>query len=338
MPEIITNTLNKQPAVSVCIASYNHARFLPEMLDSVLAQTIKDFEVVVVDDGSTDSSLDILNGYAKQFPQVKVLTHPNKANKGISITTNFAINNARGKYIAFIGSDDIWCSNNLEVLVKILEDNPSLGFCYGKVYEIDVNGNYLADPESGWDITNKKSPILAEIETNSIPAISILVKKECFDRVGLMDENVVYGDWELWIRLLAHYDAAFVDKCLGKHRHHEQNTSIGILPEKQFRHTLSVLDALKSKRKEIGGKLTESMINVGYKRLYKTYAIYLVDMFLLSIKKGNFTEGLSYISKAFRFSPLTVLSPGLLMISIKRIGSWLLKKTFGTAKHTKESF
>src|SRR4051812_1969316 len=96
------------PLVSVTIPSYNHARFLPEAIESVLAQTYDNIELIIVDDGSTDESLTIARDYAARFPeQIRVHTHPDGRNHGISKTANLALSLIRGKYWNGLASDDI---------------------------------------------------------------------------------------------------------------------------------------------------------------------------------------------------------------------------------------
>src|SRR3954465_4821632 len=93
----LKNEGQSRPLISVCIASYNHARFLTEALESVFRQTYPNLEIVVVDDGSSDNSLEILTELERKEPRLKVLTHPGNVNRGISITTNKAIEHSSGE-------------------------------------------------------------------------------------------------------------------------------------------------------------------------------------------------------------------------------------------------
>src|SRR6476660_5130840 len=119
------------PRVSVCIPSYNHAPYLAEAIDSVLAQTYRDFEIVLVDDGSTDDSLEIAQGYAARFPDVvRVLTHANHANLGISETVNLAYQESRGEFWSGLPSDDMLYPDKLERQVAFLDAHPNIGWLY----------------------------------------------------------------------------------------------------------------------------------------------------------------------------------------------------------------
>src|SRR5947208_8738167 len=102
------------PIVSVCIASYNHAHYLPAALDSILSQTLQDFEVVVVDDGSSDQSLLILQDYAARDRRIRVFTHPGHSNRGIAASWNLAFEQSTGQFLTWIGSDDAIYPENLE--------------------------------------------------------------------------------------------------------------------------------------------------------------------------------------------------------------------------------
>ena len=119
--------MDSNPKVSVFIASYNHARYLPECLDSILAQTYPDFEIVIVDDGSTDGSPSLLEDYQRRFPEkIRYSWHPEHGNWGVSRTSNDAIQKSRGEYLAWIGSDDAWYPDKLKQQVEQLDNDPAL--------------------------------------------------------------------------------------------------------------------------------------------------------------------------------------------------------------------
>src|ERR1039457_2785079 len=137
-------TVSTSPIVSVCVASYNHARFLPAMLDGILSQTFRDFEIVAVDDGSTDNSLEVLHGYADRNPEImRVYTHPGARNLGISATLNLGFEKSRGKYWCPHASDDVSYPDRLERQVAFLDGHPDVGWVYGIADLIDDYGASL---------------------------------------------------------------------------------------------------------------------------------------------------------------------------------------------------
>src|SRR5215469_11593995 len=124
--------MSNSPLVSVCVASYNHGRFLPAMLDGLLSQTFHDFEIVVVDDGSTDNSMQVLGACADRNPEImRVYTHPGRQNRGVSATVNLGFEKSRGKYWCMHDSDDVSYPDRLERQVAFLESHPDVGWVYG---------------------------------------------------------------------------------------------------------------------------------------------------------------------------------------------------------------
>ena len=106
--------MKKQPLISVIVASYNYAKYIKETLDSLIRQTNKSFEVIVVDDGSKDQSLPIIEEYANRFKNIKLYTHPGNQNRGLAETVILGIEKSNGEYIAFCESDDYWTNNHVE--------------------------------------------------------------------------------------------------------------------------------------------------------------------------------------------------------------------------------
>lgn len=266
------------PQVSVCIALYNHEQFLSQTLESVLAQTFRDFEIIVVDDGSSDGSLKLLKSYAARYPQIKVITHPNRSNKGISATTNLAIQESQGAYIAFIGSDDTWCHDRLERQVELLQKDLSLGLIYSSTYIIDKAGHRMPEILRTTDISAESDPFAAMVRRNRIPALTVIVRHECFEQLGMFDETVVYSDWEMWLRIMAHWKVGFVDEPLAEYRVHDFNTSVGIKSELHLRHNLTALIALRQRASVVGGNLATPRVQALLNLQIAQLSFYLKDM------------------------------------------------------------
>lgn len=135
--------MTNQALVSVIIIFWNAEHFLQEAVESVFAQAYANWELLLVDDGSTDGSTDIARGYAHQYPgKVHYCAHQGHRNRGMSASRNLGIRNARGAYIAFLDADDVWLSNILEEQVAILEAYPEVAMAYGPVeYWYSWTGN-----------------------------------------------------------------------------------------------------------------------------------------------------------------------------------------------------
>ena len=243
------------PLVSVCIPSFNHARFLPEAIESVLAQTYLHIELVIVDDGSTDGSLEIAQRYASRHPErVKVFVHDGNARRGISATGNLAFEKSRGDYWCGLSSDDAFVPDKVERQVMFLEQHPQIGILYGRPTMIDESGRAVGQGVV-MDLSRERDPLRRLLEGNCIYGQTAMIRRECFEKVGLHDEALMYSDWELWIRIVAHYKIAFLPRPVTYYRIHTANTSIGRPPEIQLARHLEVMKALERKAAAIGGGL-----------------------------------------------------------------------------------
>jgi glycosyltransferase involved in cell wall biosynthesis len=215
------------PLASICVLSYNNARYLPETLDSGLAQTYPNVEMVVVDDGSTDDSFPIAQSYAARYPnKIKVYTHPNRKNRGISETINLATRSSKGDYWSVLGSDDILHKDKIEKQVAFLEAHPKLEFVYCYVDYIDFEGKKLPG-RFGTDITSDADPLKTMLMENYIPAMAMLARRGAVARVGDHDPDLIYSDWDFWVRLLSLYKGGFISESLVDYRIHSTNSSIG---------------------------------------------------------------------------------------------------------------
>jgi len=195
------------PRVSIIIPAYNRLPMLREAVDSVLAQDFEDVEILVVDDGSTDGTGE---GMKKYGGRVKLLEH--SANRGVSAARNTGILHAKGKYIAFLDSDDLWVKGKLRIQINFLDENPHYPLCYTD--EIWIRRGKRVNPMlkhakfSGW-IFEKCLPLC------TISPSSSMMRKTLFPRVGLFDEALpVCEDYDFWLRVSARFPIFFIDKKL----------------------------------------------------------------------------------------------------------------------------
>jgi hypothetical protein len=247
------------PKASICIPSYNHARFLPAALDSALAQTYPNVEIVVVDDGSTDASLEIAEAYAARHPsRVKVYTHPGGRNLGISATVNLGFEKSEGVYYSGLPSDDVLYPDKIERQVAFLEQHPEVGWVYSYGDFIDKTGRVLPElGRFGIDISRDERPIELQIQRNVIPGMTVLARRACVETIGRHDPSLVYSDWHFWTRLFSLYKVGFVDRALVGYRAHDYNTSLGIDLTENAQRGLAVMRALRQGADETGGELAK---------------------------------------------------------------------------------
>jgi glycosyltransferase involved in cell wall biosynthesis len=254
--------MSESPKVSICIPSYNHARFLPAAIESALAQTYRPLEVVIVDDGSTDESFKIAESYAAEYPTlVKVFTHEGHLNRGISATVNLGFEKASGVYYSGLPSDDILYPDKIERQVEFLEARPDVGFVYSHMDIIDEQGR-LIKTRYAEDISGRRDQLERMIETNLIPGVTVLARRDCIAQAFPHAEELVYSDWEFWFRLLSICKVGFIARPLVGYRVHTYNTSVGVAPEVHLRHSLAVMEALRRKTTALSNPQLEALLDL----------------------------------------------------------------------------
>ncbi|HEY8353177.1 MAG TPA: glycosyltransferase family A protein [Sphingomonadales bacterium] len=210
------------PAISVVIPAYNAERTVAETLDSVLAQSMQDFEIIVVNDGSRDATGAILDFYAERHPgKVRVI---HQENTGQARARNNGIAAARGRYIAFNDADDIWAPEKLERQLRFLEDNPEYGLCYTEGMTIDEKGRKKEPFGATREFTGRCFETL--ITRNNIIGSSVMVRRAVLDDVGVFNPELrACENWELWTRIARKYPIACIDEKLSFYRQHGGNMS-----------------------------------------------------------------------------------------------------------------
>lgn len=220
------------PKVSVIIPNYNHARFLEERIRSVLEQTYQDFEVIYLDDASTDNSNEVFMQFAGD-PRIRAVY--NETNSGSTFKQwNKGMHKAEGEYVWIAESDDSADKRFLEVLVDTLDKHPKVGIAYCQSWRIDKDGVVLGSME-GWtadlDATRWRGDFIEEgkeecrrylIHRNTIPnASATLLRKTVYEQVGGASESLrLCEDWLLWAKMLLVSDIAFVAEPLNYFRTH----------------------------------------------------------------------------------------------------------------------
>ena len=204
------------PKVSVIIPTYNRGNFILSAIESVLAQNYRNFEIIVVDDGSTDDTQIQLKKFTDK---IKYFYQPNQ---GISSARNTGIRFAQGEYIAFLDSDDLWLGDKLMIQTQILDSDPSLALTYASMLIFDEKGHYHGRKPS--KISGSNFQELIE-KGGHFPTSTVMIRKRCFKRAGLFDENLsLLEDFDMWLRISRLYRIGpIVEQPLGIYRWHEYN-------------------------------------------------------------------------------------------------------------------
>jgi len=223
--------------VSVVIPTYNRASFLPRPLDSVLNQTFKDFEVIVVDDGSTDNTRDVIKSYRERDERVKYIW---RKNGGSAKARNTGMKIAKGIYIAELDSDDRYYPNTLEEMVKALEREPDVALAYSDM-EFEEDGKIVRE----WEKPDFDKDLL--LEWMYISQVR-LMRKDAIMSIGGYDESMTASaDYDMVLRLSEYFDFLHVRKFLYVYNHHDQRKSV-LKRGEQRRGAVEAIERAKKRR------------------------------------------------------------------------------------------
>lgn len=202
--------MEKIPLVSVIIPSYNREHLIGRSIRSVLNQTYEEIEVIVVDDGSTDNTRDVVNNFNDK--RIRYIHHDN--NLGGCIARNTGINASRGEYIAFQDSDDVWLPDKLEKQMQAFKIVPeNVGIVYSAFIRVkDDSASFIPSPK----FTIKDGNLLYQlIKGNFISTQTTILRKICFDKAGEFDKNLHrLQDWELFIRMSKYFEFKYISEPL----------------------------------------------------------------------------------------------------------------------------
>lgn len=217
--------------VSVIIPTFNRARYLCEAINSVLIQTYNDFEIIVVDDGSTDNTKELLNKYNGKIKYIY------QQNQGMSAARNLGINMSDGEYISFLDNDDVWLPEKLKKQIDLLDSNPEIAFVSSDSFVIDAFGSIIKTWGKG---TNNYENFESLYEENFIPILTVVARKKYLLDAGLFDEALsVCADYDLWLRLAKKYRFKHISIPLAKYRIHGDNISKNIELRQREREKIS---------------------------------------------------------------------------------------------------
>ena len=202
----LTQPFITMPHVSVVIPTYNRAHVVGEAIDSVLSQTYDNLELIVVDDGSQDGTREFVASYGAQ------LTYLHQVHRGVSAARNRGIERARGHYLAFLDSDDLWLKEKLFLQMEYMKLHPEARICYTD--EIWIRKGVRVNPMKKH---RKYSGMIFErcLPLCIVSPSSVLINRQLLDEVGVFDETLeVCEDYDLWLRISSRYPIHFIEKPL----------------------------------------------------------------------------------------------------------------------------
>ncbi|AMR31834.1 hypothetical protein A0256_10575 [Mucilaginibacter sp. PAMC 26640] len=212
--------------VSVIMPAYNAEDFIAAAIDSVIDQTYKNWELLIINDGSTDSTAAIVDDYQKKHARIKVI---HQANKKLGAARNAGITAATGQWLAFLDADDTWLPQKLELQLQLAAAKPNIGLIFTDGIIFYNNTEEIASYDIMYGAFSAAEMYTLLYKGNCIPVLSVLVKAEHVKAVGLQDENpLIYGceDWDYWLRLCLHNVAFYgMHEKLFRYRKHLSNMS-----------------------------------------------------------------------------------------------------------------
>lgn len=222
------------PRFSVLMAAYNRSHLIGEAIDSVLAQDFADYELVIVDDGSTDATPEVVRGYAAAEPRIRYIQKPH--NEGRSPTRSRAVAEARGAFVLWMADDDILAPDLLATYDRVLRENPHVDIVYGKLQLFEGERDLDVYVPNDW--TGRERRLLgAELHGSCIPDGGTATRRALYAKVGVPIYDPEFAraqDYELWTRLLPHARVQMVDAVVYRYRKHDGGTSWGPFVDLSF--------------------------------------------------------------------------------------------------------
>jgi glycosyltransferase involved in cell wall biosynthesis len=299
------------PTISVIIPTYNGMNCISDTLDSVLCQTYKDYEIIIVDDGSTDNTKDVIEKYVEAYPaKVRYIL---QQNAGQGSARNRGIKESGGEYVAFLDHDDLWLPEKLEKQIELidsLKDNNVVVF--GDQYEFDENG--VTSKSAFKEISKPHNGFVFEklFYQNFITSQTVLAKRGFFNKVGFFQEGITYvEDFDMWLRLAKHYEFHYVQDVIAGHRIHSKQVSRNIhkMRDEHFMVLYGALKNIKGDTKFVQNAFANKHFRYGYTFWANNYPEDARLDFRLSLKHGFRIKTFLYL--------ITTYLPSFLVNSIR---------------------
>jgi glycosyltransferase involved in cell wall biosynthesis len=286
------------PLVSVIAVCYNHASYLEETLDSIMAQTYPNIELIIMDDCSKDNSVEVIQSWMERNA-LKGVFVPHHVNVGICKTLNEALNLASGEFVQLLACDDLINPDKIATQVEILKNQKQIGVLFADCEMIDANSQSLGKIYGFNDVRKTElntDELLTLLEkSNVIPSPSTIIRKRVFEDVGTYDESLAYEDWDFWLRVAkSDWKISYVYGCNSKYR---------VLESSMWRSkSLKMLDAtVKIFVKH--DLLRRNNAIIKYFKYYNSMpATQKVEYFLALIVRGFFRIAIVYIICNFIYS------------------------------------
>ena len=273
----------KQPLVSIIIPNYNYGHFVGEAVESALTQTYVHIETIVVDDGSTDNSIEVLRNFGEKITLIA------QKNAGVAVARNRGIQASNGEFVAFLDSDDSWLPEKIEKQIRRFQEDPSIGLVHCGYVVFDASSRVVEH------LNGLEGSLSHEMLRFEQPAIlgggsGVMVKKEVLGRVGGFDQDVSPAeDWEFYYRCARVCKVGFVSEILVKYREHRSNAHLNI--PRMEKALLNAFDKTFALDPELNG-----LRNTSYGKIHSVLAGSYFSA-------GMYPDCIRHVVKSIRYSP-----------------------------------
>jgi len=272
------------PLISIITPTYNRADFLGQAIDSVLAQTYQRFELLIVDDGSTDSTRELVEAYNDER-----ISYRYQENQGQSVARNLALSIARGDFVCFLDSDNAWFADKLEKSLKAFAEYPDVDVVYGDCVIINEK-NEEVSRKNMRRYSGYIAPLM--LKDNFISMNTTMTRRKCFEEMGgLGGKRRVADDYDLWLRFSARYQFYHLPEFFAYYRVMDDQISSDKVRRFETNEAI-ILDFLKAYPDAVTPKQADEGLCVFYTRKARYFA-----------SVGNRKESVAAIAKAIRYNP-----------------------------------
>lgn len=259
--------------VTVGVALYNHEKYIVKCLESIVKQSYRNIELIIIDDGSPDNSFTIAKDYLESQvfnKNYKIITRPNK---GMCNTLNEIAKLSNGKYISFIGSDDFWFLNKIEEQVEYLENNPDIILVHSNSIKVDSSNNETGFLDYSSKINNGNIYESIIYGKGGINTPSHLYRTSIYEEIGYYDNTLKFEDTDFWLRLTKKFNIGYINKNHSYYRWHGENLSNSKNILKFYNEELIKIFKKNIDDKKLQKKIILIMYRKSFLRAFRTFQI-----------------------------------------------------------------
>jgi glycosyltransferase involved in cell wall biosynthesis len=316
-----------EPTVSIIIPNYNYSHFIGEALNSILKQSFNDYEVLVIDDGSTDNCAEVVNGYSKTFNGR--LRYIYQKNQGVAAARNNGILSSKGEFITFLDADDILLENALEEIFSFIKSNAGYAIYYSNVQIMDKNMKELI--KNRFSKESEEKPFSGKCFEklfrygNFIASAGVTIPKGVYNQIGLFDKRFRCGeDIDMWLRISSSFEIKYTDLIVAKLRRHE--TSLSFNGIAAVNADLLMIKKLSNSIPNFHNLISQTQIN---QRLYHDY----YKLGFSYILNGNYRRGRLWLLKALKIDSNVFKNYILIYFLFSFIGAGMIARRIRLLKH-----